>query len=236
MKELLPINKNILKWSRESIGLSLKELADKIHKPIYVIKSWEEGNSAPTYSQLEKLAYKIFKRPLAVFFFPEVPEEDSPKTEFRTLPNAIRDSLSPSMIILYRKAKVFQLNLKNLYEGEKSLKQNILESFFLNTLTLLVICLSYLGSFNRYIRISRLNFIFFDSSTSFDTILTYLCSNPFLPPQWACSIKKMVFSKGNCKSTSGTLSNFGYPTIAKFPIFLLKHAWSMEPIIRFNLC
>jgi len=135
MKELLPINKNILKWSRESMGLSLKELADKIHKPIYVVKSWEEGNSTPTYSQLEKLAYNIFKRPVAVFFFPEVPKEDSPKTEFRTLPNAIRDSLSPSMIMLYRKAKVFQLNLKDLYEGEKPSKRNILDSFSLNTST-----------------------------------------------------------------------------------------------------
>ena len=36
--------------------------------------------STPTYSQLEQMAYKIYKRPVAVFF-PSVPKEPSPKTD-----------------------------------------------------------------------------------------------------------------------------------------------------------
>ncbi|KKL56723.1 hypothetical protein LCGC14_2242570, partial [marine sediment metagenome] len=34
----------------------------------------------------ERLAYEIYKRPLALFFFPEPPEEETPKESFRTLP------------------------------------------------------------------------------------------------------------------------------------------------------
>jgi len=40
-----------------------------------VIEGWEAGASAPTYPQLEALAYKVYKHPLALFFFPEPPED-----------------------------------------------------------------------------------------------------------------------------------------------------------------
>lgn len=116
MKEAIPVNKEILIWARESMGLSVGDVAQKIHKEKDVILSWESGLSAPNYAQLEKLAYKVYKRPIAVFFFPSIPEEPSPKTDFRTLPGTITETLSPDIIKLYRKAKVYQMNLKQLYE------------------------------------------------------------------------------------------------------------------------
>jgi hypothetical protein len=42
------------------------------------VEAWEAGESAPTYPQLEKLAYQIYKRPLAVFFLP-TPLDETPR-------------------------------------------------------------------------------------------------------------------------------------------------------------
>ncbi len=119
MTETIPVNKEILVWARQSMGLTVDDVAKKLDKEKDVILSWESGLSTPTYPQLEKLAYQLYKRPVAVFFFPSVPKESSPKTDFRTLPGTITDTLSPDIIKLYRKAKVYQINLKQLYE-EKS--------------------------------------------------------------------------------------------------------------------
>ncbi|MFA5878854.1 MAG: ImmA/IrrE family metallo-endopeptidase [Candidatus Margulisiibacteriota bacterium] len=132
MKRSLPINIDVLKWSRESMGLSIEDVATKLKKEISVVASWEDGSESPTYAQLEYLAYNLFKRPVAVFFFPDVPKEDSPKTDFRTLPDTIIDALPSEIIKLYRKSKVFQLNIEELYEGRQPSTQSILNKFSLN--------------------------------------------------------------------------------------------------------
>ena len=119
MKEKLPINKDILIWARTSIGLSIEEVANKFSRSEKVIENWENGNDSPTFSQLERLAFEIYKRPLAVFFFPEVPQEETPKTAFRTLPDTIINELPPEIVKLYRKAKLFQIYLEELFEGQK---------------------------------------------------------------------------------------------------------------------
>jgi hypothetical protein len=74
----------------------------------------EGGISFPTYVQLERLAYEIYKRPIAVFFFPEPPDEVTAQKSFRTLPQAELDSLSPSVLRLFRQAQVMQLKLHEL--------------------------------------------------------------------------------------------------------------------------
>src|SRR3989337_233586 len=112
MKPKLPINKDILIWARTSIGLSVEDVAQKFKKSPVEIEEWEAGNTSPTFSQLERLAFEIYKRPLAVFFFPDVPEEDTPKTEFRTLPDKIISELPTEIVKLYRRAKLYQLYLE----------------------------------------------------------------------------------------------------------------------------
>jgi len=67
-----------------------------------------------------------------VFFFPVVPHEETPKTEFRTLPDTIVDGLPPKMVELYRKAKLFQVYLEELYEGAKPVEVSLLDRFELN--------------------------------------------------------------------------------------------------------
>jgi len=129
MNEKIPINLDILKWARISIGYSLEEVAHKIGKKFKseTIQSWENGDSFPTYIQLEQLAHNVYKRPIAVFFFPDVPKEESIKTDFRSLPELITDKLQPQIIKLYRKAKVFQFYLEDLYENEKPVNVSILD-------------------------------------------------------------------------------------------------------------
>lgn len=134
MAEKLPINPDVLKWARTSLGLSPEAVAKRLGAKFKAetLEDWERGGSSPTYPQLERLAHNIYNRPVAVFFFPVVPEEESPKTEFRTLPDTVIDELPAEIIKLYRKAKYFQLNLEELYEGEKPVAKSLLDVFELN--------------------------------------------------------------------------------------------------------
>jgi len=88
--------------------------------------SWEHGESSPSYTQLERLAYEIYKRPLALFFFPEPPQEETPKQSFRTLPDYEIQRLPPRIRFLIRKARVMQLNLAELYDNVNSASEQII--------------------------------------------------------------------------------------------------------------
>jgi len=134
MKDKLPINPDVLKWARTSLRLSLEEVARRLGAKfeVEVLQAWENEEESPTYPQLEKLAHEIYKRPVAVFFFPSVPKEETPTTEFRTLPDNVADELPSEIVKLYRKAKLFQLYIEELYEGEKSVTTSLLDAFELN--------------------------------------------------------------------------------------------------------
>lgn len=81
------------------------------------VAAWETGNDAPTYAQLEKLAYQVYKRPLAVFFLPVPPEEKVPQREFRTLPDSDMQSLARDTYLQIRRAHAFQLSLDEVFDG-----------------------------------------------------------------------------------------------------------------------
>jgi len=110
-------NPLILKWARESLNLSISDVSNKISKSEEIIKQWESGEDFPTYVQLEDLAYNVFKRPLAVFFFPTPPKDLDIKQSFRTLPGGYLESLSPQVIKLLRKANVILINLYDLFDN-----------------------------------------------------------------------------------------------------------------------
>jgi Zn-dependent peptidase ImmA (M78 family)/DNA-binding XRE family transcriptional regulator len=129
VKTSIPVNPDVLKWARSSLSLSRKDVAAKLHKTESEIEAWENGLSTPSYAQLENLAYHIYKRPVAVFFFPEVPEEDSPKADFRSLPESIISELPSEIVKLYRKAKVYQINLSELFEQNQLVENQIINKF-----------------------------------------------------------------------------------------------------------
>jgi len=117
MKAKIPVNPRNLKWARESANLLLEDVASRMKKDPDTIQEWEDGVSTPTYIQLETLAYNVYKRPIAVFFFPEPPQEISPEKSFRTLPESEVAQLSPRFLQLFRQAQAMQANLDELNSG-----------------------------------------------------------------------------------------------------------------------
>lgn len=122
---VLYIQPAVIRWARESIGLSVYDVAAKLKRPIHEIEGWEVGANTPSYAQLEKLAYQIYKRPLAVFFLPAPPEEIPPEREFRTLPDADLLNLSADTHIQIRRAHAYQIALKELFESGNPAKKCI---------------------------------------------------------------------------------------------------------------
>lgn len=98
--------------------MSVEDVARKLKRPADEVRAWEaEGAAdAPTYVQLESLAYEVLKRPLAVFFLPAPPQEVPPKKEFRTLPDADLQALHADTHLQVRKAHAYQIALRELYD------------------------------------------------------------------------------------------------------------------------
>jgi len=115
------VNPEIIIWARKRTGLSIQELADKVKRPLTEIQRWEDGTTIPSYTTLEALAYRHFKIPLAVFFFPEPPEVDDPVGSFRRLPDSEFDKLSSDTREKIRLAQTYQDSLAELLpsSGEK---------------------------------------------------------------------------------------------------------------------
>lgn len=75
----------MLRWARETAGLSAEEVAglEKIY--LEQLERWERGDDMPTLAQLRSLS-KRYKRPLMVFYLPAPPTEFSVVKDFRHLP------------------------------------------------------------------------------------------------------------------------------------------------------
>ena len=111
------IQHSVLKWAREQAGLSPQDVADAMNRDVGIIEAWESGQNAPTYVQLEKLAYQLYKRPVAIFFFPAPPPETNLKKFFRTLPDFEVEAMSADTRYALRYGKSMQLALAELNEG-----------------------------------------------------------------------------------------------------------------------
>ena len=112
------ISKEVLQWAREKAGFSLAEVATALNKEVGVVEAWERGVAAPTYAQLEELAYKLYKRPLAAFFLPKPPEETPLRKEFRTLPQTEFKKLAPDTMLAVREMQARQIYLHELLDGK----------------------------------------------------------------------------------------------------------------------
>ena len=114
------ITPRVLSWARETSGYSLQDAAARLRRARITdetVAAWERGEGQPTYVQLEELAV-YYKRPVAVFFFPEPPEEASVSQRLRSLPEEVAQSLSPKIRYLVRLATAMQINLDELHDGD----------------------------------------------------------------------------------------------------------------------
>lgn len=97
----------VLKWARESIGLSRTDVAKHFDVTEDLVSRWESGKKRPTIKQLEKLATK-YKRPLAALFLPAPPTEPPLPTDFRSFPGDTKPPLSPKALLAIRRARRLQ--------------------------------------------------------------------------------------------------------------------------------
>lgn len=112
-REQIPINPSMLVWARETGGFTLEDLTKTFPK----LPDWEAGSSYPTYGRLEELAKK-YHRPIALFFFPAPPKEDSIEKSLRAVSEEEVFNLSPRMRFLFRRAKALQDKLHELLASE----------------------------------------------------------------------------------------------------------------------
>ena len=117
------INPDIIKWARERSGYTLQEVAKSLNRDVATISDWELGEAAPTYIQLEKLADK-YKRPVAMFFFPEPPQEPDFVGQLALRSSEI-EQLDPGIRILLRQARARQLSLMELNMGVNPVETKI---------------------------------------------------------------------------------------------------------------
>ena len=117
------INPDILKWARERSGYTVAAIANALNRDASIVNDWESGERALTYVQLETLADK-YKRPIAIFFFPEPPEEPN-IAENLALRSSDNDPLEPRIHILLRQAYARQLSLMELNLGTNPSEKKI---------------------------------------------------------------------------------------------------------------
>lgn len=127
--EIIPIEPKILEWARTRINMSIPEVAKKLNKDIDTITNWEKGTELPSLAQLEKLAYTVYKIPLAVFFLPEPPEEPSINRQFRTIPEQEITLLPSALMLKVKEGQYYQEVLKDLFNGKNPVTNPIFKKY-----------------------------------------------------------------------------------------------------------
>jgi Predicted Zn peptidase len=117
------INPAIITWARQRNGITIEALASKIKKDTSEVEAWELGTKTPSYSCLEKLAYRHFKVPIAVFFFPDPPDIEDPVKKFRSLPDYELARFSMDTLQKIRLGQAYQESLRELIGSTKLMKQ-----------------------------------------------------------------------------------------------------------------
>jgi Zn-dependent peptidase ImmA (M78 family) len=79
------VEPRILKWARETVGLSPEEAARKLQTKDEKVLAWEAGDERPSMPQLRKMAI-AYKRQLSDFYLPAPPDEAPLPHDFRRLP------------------------------------------------------------------------------------------------------------------------------------------------------
>ncbi len=103
------VNPNILRWARETAGITPEEAVKRLNinevggvSPIERLKDLEEGKKIPTRSMLVKMA-KHYRRPLLTFYLSDRPRIGDRGRDYRKLPETIDHSDNVLVDIVIRK-------------------------------------------------------------------------------------------------------------------------------------
>jgi transcriptional regulator with XRE-family HTH domain len=105
----------LLIWARESAGLSIEDASKRLNVEAQILREWESDEGRPTIAQLRKLG-EIYKRPIAVFFLPERPQDFDAQREFRRLAGVTPENESPALRLALRMALFRREAARELYE------------------------------------------------------------------------------------------------------------------------
>lgn len=88
-----PVNPQMLSWARQRVGLERDDLVRRFKK----LPEWEAGAMKPTLKQLESFARTVHV-PVGYFFLDELPKEESPIPDFRTVAGQPVTDPSPDLL------------------------------------------------------------------------------------------------------------------------------------------
>jgi Zn-dependent peptidase ImmA (M78 family) len=110
----------LIVWARESASYTTADAARRLKVSEARLREWEAGTQAPTVGQLQRMA-EAYRRPLGVFYLPEVPTEFQPMRDFRRLPGTGLRRISPELALEIRLAQQRRQLALDLIEeaGEK---------------------------------------------------------------------------------------------------------------------
>ena len=112
------VEPTVLRWARESRGLSVEVAAKRIGVKPERLNAWEESSSdlRPTVRQL-RTAASVYQRPLGLFFLPDPPTEDETVRDFRRLSEPpFSEEHSPALRLELRLARERRLDAVELAE------------------------------------------------------------------------------------------------------------------------
>ncbi|MCS7224544.1 MAG: XRE family transcriptional regulator [Armatimonadetes bacterium] len=120
------VNGLVLRWARETIGATEREVAKRVGTTEAVVKNWETGDVKLSLRQLKKLS-AFFRRPLAALLLPKPPPEPALPQDFRRLPGKPPGTLSRQAHLVIRKVRRLQTIaaelLDQLGDKEKRFRQ-----------------------------------------------------------------------------------------------------------------
>lgn len=108
------VNPEIIIWARKRNGFTVDALAKRMNLEPREITMWENGDKTLSYTVLEKLAYKHFKIPLALFFLTKPPDIEDPRNNFRRLPDYELKRFSYDTLQKLRLGQAYQESLAAL--------------------------------------------------------------------------------------------------------------------------
>jgi len=116
------INSKILIWARETSGTTIQEAKEKFGED--KLAAWENGTEFPTYAELKKIG-SYYRKPIAVFFFPEPPSIKDIPASCRTLPVEKNTVFNRDVTKMVDWARTMQINLYELHDQSNPAKISI---------------------------------------------------------------------------------------------------------------
>ena len=114
------ITPSVLKWARETAKMSVEAAASKVPVSADKLKEWEDGISQPTIKQAQLLA-KLYRRPFALLFLPDIPKDFMPLQDFRKKGSK---SLSTASVFIIREIQQKQAWISDMNEENNEAKRS----------------------------------------------------------------------------------------------------------------